>query len=440
MGQSDRHPRDNFAPVTEECSALDLEVRGRVPDGLDGQYVRTGRNAFPDSDPHHRPAHAGMVHGTRLGSGRALSYRNRWIRPPPIPRHMERDVLVPAGDGSAALFTHAGQLYATAELSLPCLLSSTLETLGLSDFGAALPAGAAPHTRQDPRTGELHVLSYHFELPYVRHHRINGRGQLVESRALPWQRPSMVHDFGLLESHLVVFDMPLLFSEDALLDGQPLPYRWHPEEGARIGLIPRKGSTVDAEWFELEPFWVSHLAGVQSTQNQIVIDAIVAPPHYQRDFTDEAEGQRRLARCTLDRARKVALLETLDSDPQEHPARDTRRPYGESRWLWTTACEHDPDGCLPVGRRLYRHDLVTGARAEVWIPESGLCGEVTFVPADERASEGKGWLLGYVWHPENERSELLVLDAMQPDAAPVARVTLPQRVPFGTHGCWLPAN
>lgn len=435
-------PRGNFAPVTDECSALDLEVTGRIPAGLDGQYVRTGSNALAGTDPRqpNRPADAGMVHGTRLGSGRALGYRNRWIRPPSIPQPIERDVLVPAGDGSAALFLHAGSLYATAELGLPCLLSNRLETLGLCDFGAPLPAGAAPHARHDPRSGELHVLSYHFEPPYVRHHRIDSRGQLLESRQLPWQRPSMVHDFGLLDSHLVVFDLPVLFSEDALLDGQPLPYRWFPTAGARIGLVPRNGPADDAEWFELDPCWVTHLAGVRREGNRIVIDAIVASARIEPGRAGETEGACRLGRFTLDRSRNAALLETLDNDPQEQPMRDDRLPYGDGRWLWTTAQDQDADGFLPAGCCLYRHDLVTGERAEVWMPERGLCGEVTFVPADERAPEGKGWLVGYVWQPEDDRSELLVLDAMQPEAAPLARVSLPQRVPFGTHGCWLPGR
>jgi carotenoid cleavage dioxygenase-like enzyme len=33
-------------------------------------------------------------------------------------------------------------------------------------------------------------------------------------------------------------------------------------------------------------------------------------------------------------------------------------------------------------------------------------------------------------------SDLLILDATQPQAGPVARVAMPQRVPFGFHGNW----
>ena len=37
-----------------------------------------------------------------------------------------------------------------------------------------------------------------------------------------------------------------------------------------------------------------------------------------------------------------------------------------------------------------------------------------------------------------QRSELVASNAMTVAAGPVARIKLPQRVPFGFHGTWLP--
>ena len=36
------------------------------------------------------------------------------------------------------------------------------------------------------------------------------------------------------------------------------------------------------------------------------------------------------------------------------------------------------------------------------------------------------------------RSSLVIVDARDFSAAPVARVHLPQRVPYGAHGSWIP--
>jgi carotenoid cleavage dioxygenase-like enzyme len=80
-------PSDNrfltglFAPVTEEITAFDLPVTGRLPAELNGRYLRNGPNPVSLADPnYHWFVGAGMVHGVRLRDGRAEWYRNRWVR------------------------------------------------------------------------------------------------------------------------------------------------------------------------------------------------------------------------------------------------------------------------------------------------------------------------------------------------------------------------
>lgn len=441
MKGSRRYLDGLYKPLTTELTAHDLTVTGRVPAGLDGRYIRTGANPMTAVDPerHHLLASVGMVHGTELGGGRALSHRNRWIRPPSIPAHLARHLLVPAGDGCSGLFTHAGSLFATAEMGAPCQLSPQLETLGLADFGAPLPTGSAPHPQHDPRSGELHMLAYHFEAPYLRHHRIDARGQLVESRELSLPHPGMIHDFALTTRHLLLFDLPVHFSEDALLEGQPLPYRWQERAEARVGLLPRQGSSTATRWFTLDPCWVSHVAGAREDGERVIVDLISQPSRFRHDLRGDDDGPGQLLRCTLDPRFDFALVEVLDHAPQDLPTFDPRL-LGERRWLWTTAQEPDAAGHLPAGRQLYRHDLLRGERETIPLPAGYCGGPMTFVPAHRSAPEGKGWLLGYLSHEGEGCGEMIILDAMAPQADPVARIRLPQRMPLGSHGCWLAAH
>ena len=60
-----------------------------------------------------------------------------------------------------------------------------------------------------------------------------------------------------------------------------------------------------------------------------------------------------------------------------------------------------------------------------------------FVPADDGAGEDDGWAMGLVYDDATDRSDLVILDATQPHAEPVARVHLPGRVPYGFHGSWI---
>src|SRR5580698_10522770 len=70
-----------FAPGTDEITAFDLPVTGRIPAELNGRYLRNGPNPLGLDDPgYHWFIGAGMVHGVRLRDGRAEWDRNRWVR------------------------------------------------------------------------------------------------------------------------------------------------------------------------------------------------------------------------------------------------------------------------------------------------------------------------------------------------------------------------
>ncbi|WP_367278481.1 carotenoid oxygenase family protein, partial [uncultured Amaricoccus sp.] len=49
-----------------------------------------------------------------------------------------------------------------------------------------------------------------------------------------------------------------------------------------------------------------------------------------------------------------------------------------------------------------------------------------------------GWLATYLYDPAAGTSDLALLDAARIEEAPVAVIRMPQRVPQGLHGAWLP--
>ena len=67
-----------------------------------------------------------------------------------------------------------------------------------------------------------------------------------------------MHDFALTASYLVLFDLPVTFSMDAVSAGKRLPYTWNPGHPARVGLLPRGGSAADIRWFDVDPCWIFH--------------------------------------------------------------------------------------------------------------------------------------------------------------------------------------
>lgn len=85
------------APMTDERTLTNLVVIGTIPPALDGRYLRIGPNPVrPNPAAHHWFTGDGMVHGIAIKDGRALWYRNRWIRSKAVgaalgrPRHRGR--------------------------------------------------------------------------------------------------------------------------------------------------------------------------------------------------------------------------------------------------------------------------------------------------------------------------------------------------------------
>ncbi|MFK0019899.1 carotenoid oxygenase family protein [Streptomyces sp. NPDC090798] len=77
------HLMGSFAPVTEEVDVIDLDVQGRLPDELDGLYLRNGPNPrFSPLGSYLCPLDGdGMLHGVWISQGEAR-YRNRFVRTP----------------------------------------------------------------------------------------------------------------------------------------------------------------------------------------------------------------------------------------------------------------------------------------------------------------------------------------------------------------------
>ncbi len=79
-------------------------------------------------------------------------------------------------------------------------------------------------------------------------------------------------------------------------------------------------------------------------------------------------------------------------------------------------------------------------RARYLLPTGDTIGEPVFVPRIADAAEADGWLLAVVWRGCENRSDLVVFNAADIAAGPVALVQLGHRIPDGFHGNWVAAD
>jgi carotenoid cleavage dioxygenase len=432
-------------PMDEEFTLTDLAVTGQIPAGLSGRYLRIGPNpvaANPAS--YHWFIGDGMVHGIAIADGQAQWYRNRWIRsnevakargtaPAPGPR-LDFDTV------NTNVIAIGGRCFATVEAgSYPVELGETLDDQRFNPFDGTLEGAFTAHPHRDPNTGEHHAICYRGSDPENIHHVvIDAAGQVTREAPIAVQHGPMIHDCAITRSFVIILDLPVTFSMKEMIAGHGLPYRWNPDHVARVGLMPRDGGQEDIIWCPVAPCYAFHVANAYDTADgQVVLDLCV----YDTMFEGGAQGpdtrSRGLHRWTIDPATRAVETRIIDAAPQEFPRIDERYVGQPYRHAWTLALPIDDIDRLVGTTELYAHDLHTGERQVHDFGPGRHPGEFVFVPESDDSPQGAGWLIGFVIDIATQTTDLIILDARHFEAAPVATVHLPHRVPPGFHGNWI---
>ena len=419
----------NYAPVADELTEFDLPVVGAIPPELQGWYLRNGPN--PRGETGHWFTGDGMIHGVRIEGGRAAWYRNRWVRTDsfddPFPVHnADGSRNLRSSVANTHVVNHAGRTLALVESSLPYEITNDLETVGAYDFGGKLVDAMTAHPKICPTTGELHFFGYgSLQAPHVTYHRADASGALVIDRPLDVPALTMMHDFALTANHVVFMDLPVVFDLDAAMRGG-MPFGWDDDYGARLGVLRRDDPFAEVRWFDIDPCYVFHVANAHETAGVITVYAVRYPELWRHDGGFDAKAV--MWTWSIDLARGTVAESQLDDRAVEFPRIDDRLTSLPARYA------------VSVGTAgLVRHDLVTGSAVERrfgTVDAPGGAGEAVFVPSGV-ADETSGWYLAYVYDPARDGSDLVIIDASDFTGPPVARIILPQRVPYGFHGNWI---
>lgn len=470
---------ERYTPVRTEVTEFDLEVQGTIPDWLDGRYVRNGPNPIDQVSPavYNWFTGDGMVHGVRIIGGRALWYRNRWVDSEVTSAGLGRRA--PPERGRSALhgpsantnvIGFAGRTLALVEGGLACAeLSDDLDTIDVCDFGGTVSSGYSAHPVVDPLTGDMHAVSYHIGRgKTLRYSVIGADGRLREKVDVRVGGSPMVHAFSLTRDYAVVYDLPVTFdaaSAAAASVPPPMralaaaalnavvgrvriphmvmnlfpntaagtfPYRWDPTYRPRVGLLPRAGG--DIHWLDVDPCYVFHPVNAVSADRRVTVDLVVHDRVFDTDRTGPSEGRPRLERWHLDTSAGQFRREQLAEEHVEFPRYDERFTTAHTHDCWLVGGTDDLAGEHLLFRAHADHGIVTRR-------DFGPCsavGEFVFHPSSPAAPEGEGVVMGFVTDLAEEQTKLCLLDAQTLED--VATMTIPQRVPAGFHGNWLPST
>ncbi|WP_199513475.1 carotenoid oxygenase family protein [Nucisporomicrobium flavum] len=431
-----------FAPVSGEQTEHALPVDGHLPSDLDGLFTQIGpapagrpRRALDGTYPWFMQD--GLVCGIRLRHGRALWFRNRWVRsrraartlgerPAPGPRHFPVDTV------NTNVVAHHGVMLALIESGcLPVQLSETLDTLGYTDLGGQLPRGFAAHPKVDPVSGELHALAYSPLRSWAEYLVLSAEGRVTRSDRIDLGGRPLLHDIALTPNYVIFLDLPVRFAPLRGATGA-FPYRWRDRHQSRIGVLPRAGGPV--RWIAIEPCFAYHLVGAEEdADGGLTVRAL----RYDRLFDDRAADPfarpAMLWEWRAPGSADHATARQLHDRPHELPRSDPRRTGRPHRYYYAVT----QDVAEPDRSGLLRFDLHRGAAETLELPAGVVSGEVVFVPRIADGAETDGWLMHFQTDLTTGTSALVVRAADGLTEAPCAVVRLPVRVPVGAHSSWI---
>jgi carotenoid cleavage dioxygenase-like enzyme len=419
----------NRAPVAAEQTLMNLPVEGSLPQGLAGTLYRNGPNPLhPEATPHWFFGD-GMVHAFHIRNGRA-TYRNRWVHT----RLWANGTGAPAeslpdGVANTNIVSHAGALLALEEAHLPVMLDQAcLGTIGAQDFNGALPAGPfTAHPKTCPLTGNLVFFGYGAHgmgSPTIRLGEITPAGDMLWLDQVTAPYGAMIHDFAVSAHHIAIPLFPLVID---LAKGAIL---WDQARGNFLGIIDRARGPGSLRWLPAPSGFAYHTANAWDEDGILTIDLMRSDaPQFFPSASAEAEPASTEAFLTrwqadLNAAHPQITQHRLSATEGEFPRIDERWSGRRNRHVFFSA-----------GHALHARDDLTQAEQTFTANAGDSISEPVFVRAGP--NEGHGHLLATLFRAATNTSEMIVLNATNLAAGPIATVKLPVRVPDGFHGAWV---
>ncbi len=457
-----------YRSLTTEQAYWIPQIEGQLPEGLWGTLFRNGPGKLEaGSQRYGHPFDGdGMVCAITFVEGR-VHFRNRFVRTPEFEaeakagRVLYRGVFgtqKPGGwwanfldlkfknPANTNVIYQGDKLLALWEASAPYRLNpADLTTEGIETFSGALSPRQpfTAHPRRDPKTGDLLAFGVGAGLnSTLWFYRVDPQGQLTEKREFLIPGFAFLHDFVYTPRYRIFFQNPIAFN--------PLPFAlgWQPAgtcltlkrgEPTRIWVFPNGKDPLRPVQLETEPGFVFHFVNGYEVGERVIVDAVLYEEYpalepnanyLEIDFAQVPAGK--LWRFVLDpqggRVTRELLLDRSVEFPAIHPLH-----MGECHRYIYIGATHAPGPNAPL-QAILKLDTQTGRTQQYSFAPRGFVGEPVFIPYPNSQGEEEGWIVTVVFDAASCRSQVVILEAQDLAAGPVARIPLQHHLPYGLHG------
>uniref|UniRef100_A0A0E0IB07 Uncharacterized protein n=1 Tax=Oryza nivara TaxID=4536 RepID=A0A0E0IB07_ORYNI len=459
-----RPTESNFAPVDEigEITRV-IEIEGEIPaDFPEGVYIRNGGNplygALQSVSSIFGQSHniwvegEGMLHAVYFcksnNSTWSISYNNRYVQSETfrIEKERQKPCFLPMTDGNppamliasvlntvwclllllhrissviflglsqtfwkcymltvefvqlrfrkvmksmsnTSVFEHAGRVYAASEDDVPHEVDlHNLSTLGSWHLGGEWKLPFTAHPKVIPGSKEMVIFGINAVQPFLTVGIISEDGEKLKQKVgLKLDRCTYCHEIGVTGTYNIIIDSPLTLNPTRMLRGAPV-LEFEEESYSRIGVMPHYG---DAD--------SNHSAhSILSIASRKVMSKGISCTKFC-DYGSKAEEH---ARPKFIGFAKLCLEEKQN-----------------------------------IATKIDREDLIKVEYHQ--LAKNQFCSGVTFVPKAAGAHEDDGWIVSFVHDEETNISKVHIIDARNFESEPIAKIILPQRVPYGLHGAFI---
>jgi beta,beta-carotene 9',10'-dioxygenase len=463
--QAPAFDRAPFRWSQRAVDTLPVHTRGRLPDWLQGQLVRTSPAVFETAG--WRAAHwfdgLALLYGFSFEPGR-VSFRQRLLDSrfatlaeqglartgtfgTPMKRNFFQRLLAPVppitDNTNVNVVPWQGAWLAMTETPHQHVIDGgDMATRGLYRYQDKLPGSlnmtAHPHFDFDGKAMVNIGIHYGRKTEFsVFRQGTHDKARTVEGK-LAFERAPYLHDFGCSARHVVVIDHPLRGSAASMLfSNRPLieHYKWQPETGTRLWKFERASGRWSS--YETDALFCFHVVNTFEEGDDVVFDFVAYDDASIVDAlrTDKlAAGELpamtpRYVRARLRPGAKRAELELLSNQGFDFPAIAYRREHGKPyQQAWGVSLYAADAGWQSQLVRV----STTGSEVRSFAERDVTYGEPVFVPHPQASHAGQGVILSVGSHLREERASLAVLDAET--MVPLAHCDVELSLPLGFHG------
>ncbi|ORY79870.1 carotenoid oxygenase [Protomyces lactucae-debilis] len=361
---------------------------------------------------------------------------------------------------------------------------------GLSRVQGSSSEWITGHPKVDPVSGELLMFGYDiFQLfnPHIRLSILDSQGvhkHFQKPVYLQSAKPKMMHDFAITQKHVLIMDLPLTMSPFNVATAKPMLF-FDANLISKFGVLQRDDPD-QIVWFETESCMIFHTVNAWDDYNeagQLVAFCLVAC-RFKGAKLVYAAGAIEMPQTGEDvvhlyyyrfdlTTHKISHEYALCDFPIEYPSINTQKLSLRNQYAYGASMR---EGSFDTALNGAQIDVIvkcdiqaliqeppTGVKVAtsnappkmkhvttLLLPQGCYASEATFVsrdPADKTLDEDDGYLLLHVYDettqdeygdaPDDIGSEVWVVCAKTLILPPLAKIKLPQRVPYGLHGLWV---